>query len=98
MVLFYSTRFYSNAPVLRAQMLCCATPQQDYDYPALTIDTTFCPNYTHADVTVKSLSWYKSDGEDICGRGWKQPVSPKAANAPATGWKASDLHLQDLGC
>ena len=39
-------------------MLCCATPEQKYPYPALTVDHTFCPSYEHANVTFNALRWY----------------------------------------
>ena len=79
-------------------MLCCNTPQQAYQYPALTIDSTFCPSYANANVSFKGLRWFDDGHKDLCapGAGGTTPVRAQAGGA--TGWSASALHTEELGC
>ena len=88
---------FGAGTVVYDQMLCCAR-QQTNPYPALSIASTFCPDYSHANITFKDLHWHNHKGEDLCRLGGPTPVYAAAANAPATGWKQSSLRVQELGC
>ena len=96
------SHIFGAGTVLLEHMLCCHTPQQAYQYPALSIDSTFCPSYTHANVTFRGLRWFDDAHVDLCdvnGPGVATaPVSPRAEAGGPTGWKASDLHVRELGC
>ncbi len=83
------------------QMLCCNTPQQAYEYPALTVDSTFCPSYVNANVTFKGLRWYNHEAKDLCEprqEGATTPVAPRAQAGGPTGWKEGALNIEELGC
>lgn len=88
---------FGAGTVVYDRMLCCAR-QPTNPYPALSIASTFCPDYSHANVTFKDLHWYNHKAEDLCRLGGPTPVYAAAADAPATGWKQSHLRIQELGC
>lgn len=88
---------FGSGTVVYDRMLCCAR-QQTNPYPALSIASTFCPDYSHANVTFKDLRWRDHKAEDLCRPGGPTPVYAAAANVPATGWKQSHLRIQELGC
>ena len=95
------SHIFGAGRVLFEDMLCCNTPQQAYEYPALTVDTTFCPDYHAANVTFKGLRWFNDESTDLCAssEGGPTPVrSPRPEAGDATGWKASSLDIRQLGC
>ena len=77
-------------------MLCCSTPS---NHPALIVDSSFCPDYKAANVTVRGLRWFRG-ADDLCAA--EDGASPVSAGTlsegSATGWKRSDLDLRGLGC
>ena len=82
--------------VVYDQMLCCSTPS---NHPALIVDSSFCPDYKAANVTVRGLRWFRG-ADDLCAA--EDGASPVSAGTlsegSATGWKRSDLDLRGLGC
>ena len=82
------------------QMLCCHTPKQKFSYPALTVDSTFCPDYTHANVTFQNLRWFDYQSNNLCEVGGtkKGPVVANPKENDATGWRRSSLNIVGLGC
>ena len=44
------------------QLVCCDLN----GYPALSLDSTFCPDYSRADVTLDRLAWYDGHGRGRC--------------------------------
>ena len=79
-------------------MSCVLAKSQEYDYPPLSVSTTFCPNYTDARVTVSHLRWFNSAGEDMC----QQRDKPRVASpgtGDSTGWEpTTDLDTSKMGC
>ena len=63
----------------------------------LQVASTFCASYVDANVTFRNLRWHDSrSGADLCAR--QGGPSPVYADGSASGWKASDLHTDELGC
>ena len=94
------SHIFGAGTVLFDQMLCCHTPKQDWSYPALTVDSTFCPDYSRANVTFRELRWFDYEVGNLCDAGGtkKGPVVANPREDDATGWKRSRLNIQDLGC
>ena len=53
---------FGSGRVVYDQMACCDVN----DYPAMSIDSTFCPAYAHANVTLDNLQWFDGNGKDRC--------------------------------
>jgi hypothetical protein len=51
--------------VVYDQMACCDLN----GYPAMSIDSTFCPSYAHANVTLENLQWFDGKAKDMCEGG-----------------------------
>ena len=83
-------------------MTCCRTTS---NYPALIVDSSFCPDYTHGFITVKRLRWFR-DATNLCA---SAGTAAGAVSAGAAGdaqgegkgdihWKESRLDTSELGC
>ena len=72
---------------------CCSTKS---NHPVLIVDSTFCPSYKQANVTVTGLQWYGDYGQDLCKDKGKTRVS--APWQGSAGWKQEFLNVQGLDC
>ena len=67
-------------------------------FTCISIASTFCADYPHANVTFQGLRWFDSkSGADLCAqKGGPSPVYASAGSE--TGWQPSNLHTDGLGC
>ena len=91
---------FGSGRVLFDEMLCCHTTKQDWSYPALTVDSTFCPSYKDAAITFRQLRWFDYNANDLClvGGTKKGPVVANPHQGDSTGWSNNYLHIRDLSC
>ena len=88
---------FGSGSVVYDNVTCCSNVNEEHPtwVHALIIDSTFCPDYKTAGVTVKDLRWYDTDAKSLC----TPEMGPVyAAAGPDTHWKEGDLDIQQIGC